>query len=155
MAASAASASTTAIDYTLTTERTSGQTCESPSDCAAEFDTQLFRGDCLAGACEFIVDQASGQRGDLCDSPRDCGTGYCSLFSFTSAADERAMCTSRCGADSECLAGEVCTDYLIENICVAPCAADSDCAVLLGTPPQDTPWTHLVCEVETGHCQFP
>ncbi|MBT8495870.1 MAG: PPC domain-containing protein [Deltaproteobacteria bacterium] len=158
-----------AQDYTVTVTRDATDLCVDASDCAAEYDTQLYRGDCNEnGACIAIDNETPAASGESCDTGDDCDSGRCSAFSFTADADTRAVCSNTCTADGECTGlGEfVCTDYLLENMCVPKCTTDDQCAVLIGNQPTcdegDTAclinpptWTHLTCDVETGRCEFP
>src|SRR5690606_9914582 len=43
-----------AYDYTREVQRTAVMTCTTSADCAATYQTQLYRGACNSGVCEFI-----------------------------------------------------------------------------------------------------
>jgi len=154
--------------YTVTVTETSTEGCTAVSDCAASYDTQLFRGVCdVDGACYDIEYETAAAGGEICDSSSDCDSGLCSAFSFSADADTRAVCSSTCASDDECsgFGDFVCTDYLLSNMCVPKCENDLQCAVLIGTRPTceetDTAcllnppiWEHLSCDTETGRCAF-
>ena len=144
--------------------------CIDSSSCAAEYETQLYRGECNGnGACVAIENETPAAEGEACDTGDDCDSGRCASFSFTADADTRAVCSSTCTTDTDCAGlGDdyVCTDYLLENMCVQKCTTDDQCAVLIGNQPtceetdlaclQNPPaWTHLTCAVDTGRCEFP
>lgn len=149
--------STAVSAYTITATDQGAMACVGPADCAAEFDNQLFRGNCTGGACAQI--EGDGALGDAaaCDSTDDCASGLCTSFFFNENADTRSVCTTACTSDAECapLGGNyVCTDFLFENFCVQQCADDLQCPVLPGVAPQAGPWRRLTCETVSGRCQL-
>lgn len=159
---------TQARPYTVTVTKVSTDGCETVADCAANYDTQLYRGQCGEdGACYRIENETPAALGDVCDTGDDCASGRCTAFSFTSDADTRSVCTSVCSTDNDCsgLGEFVCTDYLLSNMCVPKCESDDQCAVLIGNKPTcpandvlcniDPPaWEHLTCNTATGRCEF-
>jgi hypothetical protein len=147
---------TTPISYMLTAQRTLGAGCTSRADCAAEYRNQIFRGDCVSGACVPIEGAGAVPEGGACDSISDCGTSMsCSSFYFVADADTRGVCARTCSADADCAAlgtGYVCTSYLISNFCVQKCTADEQCPTSLDSQPMAGPWYRLRCQLATGRC---
>jgi hypothetical protein len=139
----------TAVDYTLTVARSAGG-CTTVADCASEYETQLFRGSCTGGACEFIDGAGAVADGALCDTPDDCVSGRCSYVSFESDADA-SVCTVTCASDADCTtalgAGYQCTTPFSENFCHPTCTVDTDCGANTGSEAIDTglPWDYLTC----------
>ena len=148
---------TTAIDYTLTVSRTTGG-CTTIADCAAVYETQLFRGSCNSGACELIDGAGALADGVTCDSPDDCTSGNCSYLSFESDADT-SVCTVTCAADADCTAalgaGYACTTPFSTNLCHPTCTADTDCGANTGSETIDggLPWDYLTCN-GSGACDL-
>lgn len=146
----------TPVGYTLTVQRTLGAGCTSRADCASEFRNQLFRGDCVAGACVRIDGAGQVAEGGACDSVSDCGSGMsCSSFFFVANADTRDVCARTCSGDADCapLGGNyVCTTYLITNFCVQKCTSDAQCPTSVETQPNSGPWYRLTCQLATGRC---
>src|SRR5207237_3113062 len=103
-------------------QRTLGTGCATSADCAADYRNQLYRGACVAGACEHSP--ATGQAPELgaCDRQSDCASGMsCASFFFVANADTRDVCARTCASDTDCAAlggGYVCTTYLSQNFCV-------------------------------------
>ncbi|MCA9680346.1 MAG: hypothetical protein H6709_19010 [Kofleriaceae bacterium] len=149
----------TAQSYQLTAQRLGGGSCTTEADCAANYRNQVYRGDCVAGACESIDGLGQRAAGEACDSDSDCGGGaHCSSFYFVEDADTRMVCGTRCDSDNECAGmgpGYVCTTYLAENFCVQKCTSDDQCPTSPTSYPQSGPWYRLSCQVSTGRCVAP
>ncbi len=149
-------ASTTSTMYTITATATAAQTCASSADCAAEHKTQVYRGNCSGGSCQFI---AAGMRaeGMACDTNNDCTNGRCSYLPFEADAQD-SVCTRTCmtGADCAAVAGTTCTMGLQTNICVPACANNLECGANPGSSTLDMnqPWNFLTCSTPgaTGTC---
>lgn len=146
----------TPVAYTLTAQRTQGSGCTSRAQCAAEYRNQVFRGDCVAGACVQIDGGGQVSEGDACDSVSDCSTGLaCPSFYFVADADTRNVCARTCSADADCAPlgdNYVCTNYLLTNFCVQKCTADEQCPTAPSSQPVSGPWARLKCQVATGRC---
>lgn len=146
---------TLATSYTISATRV-GDTCTSVADCAADFRNQIFRGDCVGGACVRIDGNGAVAAGDRCDSGSDCASGTgCSSFYFVADADTRMVCGADCVGDADCAgmgAGYVCTDYLAQNICVQQCTTDAQCPTDPSSTPQTPPWRRYSCQTQTGKC---
>jgi hypothetical protein len=144
------------IGYTVTAQRTAGSACTSRAQCASEYRNQLFRGDCVGGACVKIDGAGLVTEGGACDSVSDCGSNMsCASFLFVADADTRDVCARTCSADADCSPlGEnyVCTTYLIQNFCVQKCTANEQCPTSLDSQPQSGPWYRLSCQLSTGRC---
>lgn len=147
--------STTSTSYTITATQTAAQTCTSSADCAAAYSTQLYRGDCAAGVCQFI---AAGSRanGVACDSGDDCMSGTCSYIAFESDAQD-SVCTTSCTTSADCAAvgtGLTCTTGFQTNLCVPACETNLECGALTNRATIDTgePWDYLTCTAATGVC---
>jgi hypothetical protein len=144
-----------ATPYTLRTLR-AADACSAPSDCAAVYRNQLYRGACQGGACVAIDGKGALPPGTACDSVSDCAAGSsCASFFFTANADTRDVCGTYCTHDSDCAAmgpGFVCTTYLQQNFCVEQCTSDNQCPVSVTTAPTSPPWARLRCDKLTGHC---
>lgn len=147
---------TTSIGYTLTAQRTTGTGCTTRADCASEYRNQVWRGDCIAGACVKIDGAGLVPEGGVCDSVSDCGSGMsCPSFYFIANADTRAVCGRTCSNDTDCAplgSSYVCTNYLIANFCVQKCTADDQCPTSLDSQPTAGPWYRLTCQLATGRC---
>jgi hypothetical protein len=147
---------TNPVGYTVTAQRTAGSGCANRSQCATEYRNQLFRGDCVSGACVKIDGAGLVNEGGACDSVSDCGsTMSCASFLFVANADTRDVCARTCSADADCapLGGNyVCTTYLISNFCVQKCTADEQCPTSLDSAPTSGPWYRLRCQASTGRC---
>ncbi len=147
---------TTSIAYTLTAHRTAGTACTTRDDCGAEFRNQLYRGDCVAGACVPIEGGGAVAEGDACDSVSDCGAGLsCPSYFFVQNAATRNVCARSCNSDSNCAPlgpDYVCTTYLVTNICVQKCTTSLQCPTSLDDPPQAGPWYRFTCNATTGRC---
>ncbi|MEZ4404675.1 MAG: PPC domain-containing protein [Kofleriaceae bacterium] len=141
-----------AVGYTMTATRTAAQTCTAATDCAQTYSTQLFRGACTAGACQFI---APGTRasGAACDSGNDCMSGSCSYSAFESDAAE-SVCTISCATSADCAplgAGFACTTGFQTNVCMPTCANNLECgADTNGTPAAGDTWLYFTCT--SGSC---
>jgi hypothetical protein len=146
----------TSIDYTLTAQRTLGAACTTRADCATEYRNQVFRGDCVDGACVKIDGAGLVTEGGACDSVSDCGSGMsCPSFFFVANADTRGVCGRTCSGDPDCAAlgsDYVCTTYLITNFCVQKCTTSDQCPTSLDSRPVSGPWYRLSCQVATGRC---
>ncbi len=147
---------TNPVAYTITAQRTLGAGCTSRADCATEFRNQLYRGDCVAGACVKIDGAGLVPEGGACDSISDCGTSQsCASFLFVADADTRDVCARTCSGDADCapLGGDyVCTTYLITNFCVQKCTDDLQCPTSIDSAPTSGPWYRLTCQASTGRC---
>jgi hypothetical protein len=147
------------VEYTLSAVRAGGPGCYDAGDCAAEYRNQLFRGDCVAGACVPI--DGDGEVGELgaCDSTSDCAPDLaCPSFFFVADADRRGVCARGCTYDTDCEAlGEdyVCTTYLAENFCVQKCTTDDHCPTSVSASPAYPPWYRLDCQPSSGRCLPP
>ncbi len=144
------------VPYTLTAQRTAGTGCTSRADCASEFRNQLYRGDCVAGACVKIDGAGLVPEGGACDSVSDCGSNQsCASFLFVANADTRDVCARTCSNDTDCAplgSNYVCTTYLITNFCVQKCTDDLQCPTSLDSQPTSGPWYRLTCQLSTGRC---
>lgn len=142
--------------YALTAHRAAGPGCTSRSDCAAEFRNQIYRGDCVAGACVPIAGDGAVAEGGACDSVSDCGSGLsCPSFFFVEDAATRGVCARSCSADADCapLGGDyVCTTYLVTNICVQKCTSSLQCPTAILDAPASGPWYRFTCNTATGRC---
>lgn len=147
---------TSSVPYTLSAQRTAGAGCTSRAQCATEYRNQLFRGDCVAGACVKIDGAGLVAEGAACDSVSDCGSNMsCASFLFVANADTRDVCARTCSGDADCGAlgsNYVCTTYLIQNFCVQKCTADEQCPTSLDSAPAMGPWYRLSCQLATGRC---
>jgi hypothetical protein len=151
----------TASSYTLSVTRDPSSTCTGVADCAAEYRNQVYRGDCVSGACVAIEGNGQLPLAAACDSTTDCSTDddeFCASFFFAADADTRSVCAPSCETDGECEAAlgaeYVCTTYLIQNFCVQKCTMDDHCPALLTLTPSTPPWARLECEVASGKCRF-
>ena len=147
---------TTPIAYTLNAQRTNGSGCTSRADCASEYRNQIFRGDCVSGACVAIDGAGLVPELGACDSISDCGSNQsCASFLFVANADTRDVCARTCSADADCAplgTNYVCSTYLITNFCVQKCTSDAQCPTALSSTPTSGPWYRLSCQVATGRC---
>ncbi len=146
-----------AVDYSLKVERSAGG-CTTVADCAAEYETQFFRGVCDSNkACQFIDGAAALSAGKLCDSPDDCTSGVCSYGLFQSGADT-SICSVACTSDAECssLAGTKCTVPYTDNFCKPTCTVDTECGANTGSETLDMgkPWDYLTCNATSGACEL-
>jgi hypothetical protein len=145
--------------YTISATRITGDACSSPADCAAEFRNQVFRGDCVGGACQRI--DGNGQRdvGERCDSDSDCvSAANCASFYFVADADDRMVCGNYCDSDADCAGlgpSFVCTTYLSDNFCVEECLIDAHCPTVPTSYPDVPPWLRFTCQTSTGRCLPP
>lgn len=154
-----AGTTTTSVPYEVTATRLGTGACDGPADCAQTYRNQIFRGDCVAGACEPIDGLGQRTPGQRCDSDSDCTPdANCASFFFTSDADTRMVCGSYCDVDADCAGlGDdfVCTTYLVENFCVQKCTEDDHCPTLPNSTPTTLPWLRLDCQLTTGRCLPP
>jgi hypothetical protein len=144
--------------YTIVGTKRAAQTCTSAADCAAEYSTQLYRGDCTAGVCDFLEVAAPGADGSACDSGDDCTSGGCSYIPFEADAQD-SVCTNVCSVDADCAAvgaGLTCTTGLSTNFCVPACTSDLECGADTGSDALDPgePWDYITCTEATGACEF-
>jgi hypothetical protein len=144
------------IAYSLAVHRTTGTGCTTRDDCASEYRNQVFRGDCVAGACVPLNGNGAAASGAACDSISDCASGLsCPSFYFVADADTRGVCTPTCTDDTGCAAmgtGYVCTSFLITNVCVQKCTTDEQCPVDTDSKPSAGPWYRLRCQTSSGKC---
>ena len=155
----ASMASTAVQAYTLTTTRTAAQVCTSRADCAAEYSTQLYRGNCVVatGVCAAIP-AGAGAANTPCDSGNDCTSTRCSYIAFDADAQD-SVCTATCTTTADCAAvgtGLTCTTGFQTNFCVPSCATDLECGANAGSSMITTgqPWDYLTCTVATGTCSI-
>jgi hypothetical protein len=147
--------SAAAVAYTITATRTATQTCATSADCAAVYSNQLYRGDCTAGACQFIP-AGTAAAGAACDSSDDCLSGECSYIAFESDAD-KSVCTQTCTSSADCAGlgtGFACTTGFSSNVCVPSCTVDLECGANTQSSMLDVgqPWNYFTCTVATGAC---
>jgi hypothetical protein len=153
------SAVTTApISYTLAGQRVTTTGCTTRADCAADYRNQIYRGDCVNGACVSITATDLGA-GSPCDTEDDCSDDLaCPDFYFVADADTRSVCAAYCTTDSNCTAmgaDYVCTTYLATgNFCVQKCTSDAQCPSDPTSEPVTDPWYRLTCQVSSGRCIF-
>ena len=144
--------------YTIAATTRAAQTCTSAADCAAEYSTQLYRGECAGGVCDFLELDAPGADGSACDSGEDCTSGGCSYIPFEADAQD-SVCTNVCTVDADCAAvgpGLTCTTGLSTNFCVPSCTSDLECGADTGSETLDPgePWDYITCDEGTGACTF-
>ncbi len=148
-----------AVPYVLTATRLGVGACSSAADCAGTYRNQVYRGDCVGGACEAIDGLGQRSVGQRCDSNSDCtANASCASFFFTSDADSRMVCGNYCDADVDCAGlggGYVCTTYLLDNFCVQKCTETDHCPTLPSNAPTTPPWLRLSCQLSTGRCLPP
>jgi len=155
----AATASTAVQAYTLTVTRTAAQVCTSRADCAAEYSTQLYRGNCVTatGVCAAIP-AGAGAVNTPCDSGNDCTSMRCSYIAFDADAQD-SVCSATCTTTAACTAidpGLTCTTGFQTNFCVPSCTTDLQCGANPGSSMVTTgqPWDYLTCTVATGTCSI-
>lgn len=150
---------TLATPYGISAVRQTGGACASAADCAVEYRNQVFRGDCVAGACQKIQGQGLREVGERCDSVSDCTPDTsCSSFFFTADADTRMVCGNFCATDGDCAGlgpDFVCTTYLSNNFCVEKCTSDDHCPTRPDLAPAVPPWVRYTCQLSTGRCLPP
>ncbi len=144
-----------AHDYTITATRTTAVACTTRTDCATTFKTQLYRGACTAGSCQFIAPGMAAE-GGLCDSADDCTSRSCSYIAFEADAQD-SVCTHACTTTADCSslgAGFACTSGFGTNICVPTCTADVECGANVNSSMVDLgqPWNYFTCATATGVC---
>jgi len=144
-----------AVAYTITATRTAVQTCGSSADCDDVYSTQLYRGDCNAGVCQFIDGGGAVADGQPCDSGDDCSSTRCSYIVFEADAAS-SVCTTTCTSTANCaaLSGTTCTTGFSTNICVPACSSNLDCGANVGSATLDSgqPWDYLTCTTSGGTC---
>lgn len=149
-----------AYDLIATVTATGG--CVSATNCAAEYSTQIYRGQCElaganAGACTAIAGAGALTLGAACDSGDDCTSGLCSNLIFQEAA-QTSVCTIPCVANTTCTdahdAGFSCTIPFVTNKCHPDCTGPLECGALTGSQTIDAgePWDYLVCNA--GACEL-
>lgn len=151
-------AATAALAYTVTATVTDNGDCATPTDCAAEFSTQFYRGSCdvVTGACSDIAGAGALAQGAACDTPDDCTSGICSNGLAFAANSQDSVCTISCAATVDCAAlpGFTCTVPLVENFCRPACVGNLDCGANIGSENLDVgePWDYLTCTA--GSCDL-
>jgi hypothetical protein len=149
----------TSVAYTITATTHAAQVCVSADDCDNVYSTQFYRGNCLAGACQFI---AAGSRaaGAACDSGDDCTSGLCSYgaVGFFNDNAHLSVCTDSCTTQGDCDAigaGLKCSTGGA-TLCVPTCTTDLDCYADPSSSTVDAgqPWNYYTCTVATGSCAF-
>ncbi len=154
----ATGAGTTQITpYSITATATPVQACATSTDCAAEFQTQIYRGSCnaITHACERLPKNAQVAANGPCDADGDCAGGVCSYVEFESNA-QRSTCSSHCTGDGDCAAitGTTCDpDFML---CVPACNLDTDCGAVTNSaaPDPGEPWNYETCTVATHRCDI-
>lgn len=144
-----------AVAYNLSVTRTTAQTCATTADCASTYQTQLYRGACTGGTCQFIP-AGTRANGMACDSFDDCMSGDCSYIPFESDANE-SVCTTTCTMTADCAglgAGYTCTTGFSANICVPQCTNHQECGANVNSSMLDTglPWNYFTCTTPAGTC---
>ncbi len=159
----AGGATTMAHAYDLTATVGAAASCVDSASCAAEYSTQIYRGQCQGGgdtnpgACVEIDGAGALNKDDPCDSGDDCTSGLCSDLVFQRGA-EASVCTVACTADATCVtahgAGYSCTRPFTANKCHLNCVGDLDCGAVPNNNPPDVgePWDYLVCNI--GVCEL-
>jgi pre-peptidase len=148
---------TEATAYSLAVTRTAAQVCTSSADCAAEYATQIYRGDCTGGVCQDLAGAGAVADGDPCDTNDDCTSGFCAYIVFESDAD-KAVCSTECTTDTDCDAvgpGLACTTSLQTNFCLPDCTSNLECGVFQAGSADldpDQPWDYAICDVTAGSC---
>jgi hypothetical protein len=148
-------ATTDVQPYTLTVTKTAAQTCTTPTQCAAEYATQRYRGACTGGTCQFIT-TLGGANGSTCDSDEDCASGLCS-YSLFEADAQKSACTTACTSTTDCAALGAdfrCTGFATENLCLPSCASELQCGAATGNSALTAgqPWHYFTCTPATGVC---
>ncbi len=150
----AGAATAPAYDYSLAVTRTLVQTCVTRADCAATYKTQIYRGSCDTGVCNFLP---AGTRADgmPCDSADDCMSGDCSYIAFEADAQD-SVCTHTCTSNNDCstLPGTVCSTGFSTNVCLPSCTTDLECGANVNSSMLDAgePWNYFTCATATGAC---
>jgi len=155
----AANQTAASTSYSISATRVTGGACTSAADCAAVFTNQVFRGDCVSGACRAIDGQGLRHAGQRCDSGSDCTPdSNCASFYFVADSDTRMVCGNYCNSDADCAglgADYVCTTYLVDNFCVQKCTSDDQCPTVPSQPPITPPWLRFSCQTSSGRCLPP
>ena len=141
--------------YSVTLTKTATETCTTSADCAAEYETQVYRGQCTGGACVFIPPGARANDAP-CDTGNDCMSGFCSYNLFEADAQD-SVCTIACAQTADCAAvgtGLACTTGFQNNLCTPSCANDVECGTTHTSPAIDPglPWNYGTCTVASGVC---
>ncbi|HUQ02444.1 MAG TPA: PPC domain-containing protein [Kofleriaceae bacterium] len=150
----AGTATVPAYDYTLSVTRTAAQTCTTATDCASSYKTQLYRGACTGGTCNFI---AAGTRADgmACDSADDCMSADCSYIAFEADAQD-SICTHTCTSNANCstIANTVCSTGFSTNVCLPSCTTNVECGANVNSSMLDAnePWNYFTCTPASGAC---
>lgn len=150
----AGAATAPGYDYTLAVTRAAVQVCTTSADCAASYKTQLYRGACTAGTCNFI---AAGTRADGmgCDSADDCMSAACSYIPFEADAQD-SVCTRTCASNADCasITGTVCMTGFATNRCHPSCTTNLECGANVNSSTLDAnePWNYFTCTVASGAC---
>jgi hypothetical protein len=150
-------ATVAAIAYTLNVTRTAAQTCTAAADCASTYKTQIYRGACTAGTCNFI---AAGTRADgmACDSADDCMSMACSYIPFEADAQD-SVCTRTCSSNADCssIPNTACATGFATNRCLPTCTTNLECGANVGDNTVDTgePWDYFTCTPASGVCSAP
>ncbi|HTM20714.1 MAG TPA: PPC domain-containing protein, partial [Kofleriaceae bacterium] len=140
---------TATVAYEITATRATAVACDMDSDCDDTYSTQVFRGDCVGGACQFLAGAGALTQGTACDSGDDCTSGRCSYVPFESDA-AASVCTVTCTTTANCAAlggSFTCTTGLGTNFCVPGCADDLQCGALVSSsvPDSGQPWDYATC----------
>lgn len=153
-----------ATPYGISAVRQTGGACTSAADCAVEYQNQVFRGDCVDGACQRIQGLGLREPGERCDSGSDCTPDsscpslFSSLFFFIADADTRKVCGNYCADDGDCAGlgpDFVCTTYMSNNFCVQKCTTDDHCPIRPFVWADPPPWERYTCQLSTGKCYLP
>ena len=152
---------TAAVPYSITVRRTASQACATASDCGADFDTQLFRGDCQSSdhACHFITATGAVANGAACDSNADCTSQFCTYAIEQFASNpQTSVCgdpDANCAADTDCATGFTC--LVTDGVCIPACTQDTDCGAdpSISTVSSGLPWAYGTCDIATGDCTAP
>ena len=153
--------STDSSPYALTVKRTAAQSCATAADCAGEFNTQFYRGDCQATgdkACHYITASGTIVDGGACDTGIECSSNTCSAdLELFGSHQQKAICTpaAGCSADADCASlGTGFTCYTDFGFCIPACTKDTDCGAdsSITTPTTGLPWAYGTCDTATGDC---
>lgn len=148
-----------AVDYTISLTRTTGTKCASSADCAAEFEHQIFRGDCdtAIGVCKSVDGKGTRTLGQICDDDADCKEGICGGSGIGKSQDKISVCATECSTASGDLDDTKCgTDICgLYGACAPKCTVDEECPIssLSDAPASGKAWAYLPCQ--NGHCQLP
>jgi hypothetical protein len=158
--AATADQTTVVVPYTITSTITAAQTCATSTDCAAEYSTQLYRGQCVTatGTCQTIP-AGTRANGMACDTGDDCVSKRCSYISFDADAQDSVCIPTSCAAEADCTAISAtlhCTTGISTNFCMPACASNLECGANTGSDVLDSgqPWDYLTCTTATGVCSL-